>query len=547
MARPINVLEYLEAQAAARPGKTAFADAKTSLTYAQLAADARAVGCFVAGKTGPRRPVAVLANKSCAAVSAFLGIVYAGCFYAQLDPKHPAARLTSILDTLQPAVILTDEAGEMAAARLDLGDVVRAPISAALSRRPAQNAAPTPPSISAFSSDPATTQKSAVPSPPAPLRPAIPDPLPAVLQARRRAFADTDPLYAMFTSGSTGRPKGVLVCHRSVVDFIETFADTFGFDATDVFGNQAPLDFDVSTKDLYTGLKCGARVELLERQLFSSPARLAERLDARGVTALVWAVSALVIVSTVDALAETKPRALRSVLFSGETMPLKHLAYWRAHYPDARFVNLYGPTEITCNCTYYEIKPGETFAEESALPIGAPFPNERVFLLDGADREITAPGETGELCVAGTCLALGYLNDPERTRASFCRDPRNPGWPETIYRTGDLACWGADGLLYFRSRRDFQIKHMGHRIELQEIELHLQAVPGVDRCCCVFFKERQRVVAFYEGAATARELVAALRAKLPSYMIPQGFERLDRLPVTPNGKLDRAKLRASAE
>lgn len=556
MARQNNVLEYLDAQEALRPDEVAFADANSSVTYAQLAAQARAVGSFVAARAQARRPVAVLADKSCAVVAAFLGIVSTGCFYTLLDPKHPTDRLKSILETLEPALILIDgAAGARAAANLGLLTDDAASGGSVQKCAPGQggdnvgNCGLEAKTTDAGQSDCGNVTRSTAPKtiPTASLAAALAESSNIPLLAERRsASADTDPLYVMFTSGSTGKPKGVLVCHRSVLDFIDAFAETFGFDESDVLGNQAPFDFDVSTKDIYTGLKCGARVELLEKQLFSFPTRLVQRLEERGVTALVWAVSALVIVSTVDALAETQPGTLKKILFSGETMPVKHLSYWRTRYPNARFVNLYGPTEITCNCTYYELRPGDSIEEEAALPIGVPFPNERVFLLDEENREIKLPGETGELCVAGSCLALGYLRDPERTAAAFCQNPLQNAWPERVYRTGDLACYGEDGLLYFRSRRDFQIKHMGHRIELQEIELHVQAVPGVDRCCCVFFQEQQKVVAFYEGTATARELTGALRKKLPAYMIPQAFELLERLPITDNGKIDRAKLRQTA-
>ncbi len=504
-----SVVQYLEENAAIRPDNTAFADAKNSITYSALLSCVQSVATFVAKHSKGRCPVAVLGEKSCNVVAAFLGIAYAGCFYVPLDPKHPAERLNGILDSLCPVLILVEgAAGERAAASLGLF----------------QN-----------SED---NQKQAFL-----LKDALDHPIDAVLLAqRRRAAVDIDPLYAIFTSGSTGKPKGVLVSHRSVIDFIEVFSQTFGFDETTVFGNQAPFDFDVSVKDIYTGLRCGARVELLEKSLFSFPVQLLDRLEERGVNTLVWAVSALVIISTIDALAEKRPEKLANILFSGETMPIRHLTYWRQHYPDAKFVNLYGPTEITCNCTYYQISPEENFAEESALPIGSAFPNEQVFLLDSNDHEITSPGEVGELCVAGTCLALGYLNDPERTQAVFCQNPLTRGWPEKIYRTGDLACYGENGLLYFRSRKDFQIKHMGHRIELQEIELHIQSIDNVNRCCCVFFKDRQKIVAFYEGTASTKEIIGVLRKKLPPYMIPNVFEQLERLPITPNGKIDRTKL-----
>ena len=152
-------------------------------------------------------------------------------------------------------------------------------------------------------------------------------------------------------------------------------------------------------------------------------------------------------------------------------MPVKHLNIWKKYLPEAMYVNVYGPTEITCNCTYHiidrEYEPGEN------LPIGKPFPNEKVFLLDEEDREVTKPGEKGEICVSGTALSLGYYNNPEQTAKAFVQNPLNQSYLEPIYRTGDLAYYGEDGNLYFASRKDFQIKHMGHRIELGEIETAL--------------------------------------------------------------------------
>lgn len=328
-----------------------------------------------------------------------------------------------------------------------------------------------------------------------------------------------------------------------MIDFIEQFVPLFGLAEDDVFANQAPLDFDVSVKDLYSALKLGARVELLPRSYFSVPTKLMDHLAARGTTVLVWAVSALCIVSTMKGLEYNRPAAIRRVLFSGEVMPPKHLAYWRGFYPDALFANLYGPTEITCNCTYYIVAG----TEEGALPMGRSFPNERVFLLDENDRQITPaqPDTPGEVCVAGAALALGYYNDPRRTAAAFPSNPLNPFWPERIYRTGDLACYGADGLLYFAGRRDFQVKHMGHRIELGEIEAAAAAQPGVERACCLYLAESQTLLLAYSGSAGPKPLLTALRAVLPQFMLPTAFLPLAQLPVTKNGKLDRAAVAAA--
>ena len=168
-----------------------------------------------------------------------------------------------------------------------------------------------------------------------------------------------------------------------------------------------------------------------------------------------------------NALAYRVP-ALRLIMFSGEVMPPKHLRKLQKYLPDTTYVNLYGPTEITCNCTYYVLD--REFADGEIIPIGVPFRNERVFLLDENDREVTAPGQTGELCVSGTAVARGYWRDPERTRAVFTENPLNPSVHDRIYRTGDLIRIADDGQWLYVSRKDFQIKHMGHRIELGEIK-----------------------------------------------------------------------------
>ena len=223
-------------------------------------------------------------------------------------------------------------------------------------------------------------------------------------------------------------------------------------------------------------------------------------------------------------------------------MPVKHLNIWKKYLPNVMYVNVYGPTEITCNCTYHIIdrdyEPGEN------LPIGKPFPNEKVFLLDEEDKEVTEPGIKGEICVSGTALSLGYYNNPEQTAKAFVQNPLNPQYLEMIYRTGDLAYYGEDGNLYFASRKDFQIKHMGHRIELGEIEAAMDKVPEIVRSCCIFDTVKSKIVAFYEGDIERRPLAKALGQYVPAFMVPNVFRQVERMPLTKNGKIDRKALTA---
>ena len=500
-----NILDWLEATSARCPDAPAVGDEQQTYTWAQLAALARRCGSFIAARTEPRRPVAFYLEKSAPVFAAMLGTVYAGCCYSVLDTRQPAARTLQVLTTLMPAFLVTDRDHADAAAALGytgaiflLDDLLAAPVDDDL------------------------------------------------LTARRAQAVDVDPLYINFTSGSTGVPKGVTVSHRSVLDFIPQFAGLFGIAQDDILGNQAPFDFDVSVKDLYTALYTGARVQIIPRAYFSQPTKLMDYLADHEVTILVWAVSAMCFVSIMNGFGYRVPSTVRQVLFSGEVMPIKHLMKWKKYLPQTRFVNLYGPTEITCNCTYY-ILPDRDFAPEEALPIGRAFPNEKVFLLDESDALITEPGKAGELCVSGTALALGYYADPVRTAQAFTQNPLNPNWYERIYRTGDLARYDESGQLFYIGRKDFQIKHMGHRVELGEIEAAAMRCDAVTRACCIFDAQKQRLHLFYTGSCEKAALLAALKEALPPFMQPNTAHQLDALPMNKNGKIDRTALAAMTQ
>ena len=495
-----NVLQYLIRSAERFPDKCAVTDDLRSYTYAEFCHLTRAIGSGLLPLTRPRRAVGVYLPKNAQAVAAFFGIQWAGCFYSVLNTELPGNRLRQIAQTLAPAVIVTCEALLPQAKEIF-------PICPLVCLE--------------------TLAGQAVDAE-------------ALASVQARAI-DTDPLYVNFTSGSTGVPKGIVVCSRSVTDFIDCFTALFSITEQDVIANQAPFDFDVSVKDIYSAMKVGATLAVVPRELFSAPVQLMDFLCEKQATTLIWAVSALCLITGFHALDYKTPESLQKILFSGEVMPLRALKEFRKHLPDVCYVNLYGPTEITCNCTYHILEKDRDYA--SGIPIGIPFPNEDVFLLDGEDRLITAPDTEGEICVRGTALALGYYRCPEQNSAHFVQNPLNPDYPERIYRTGDLGKYNAYGEIVFLARKDSQIKHMGHRIELGEIETALSAVPGIRRGCCLYEHKTQKIVAIYEGSTEQKALTEALKEKLPNYMLPNRYVPLEEMPINLNGKIDRTLLK----
>lgn len=498
-----HVLTYLENSASQYPDKIAFADKDKSITYQELLQRSKAIGTKLSNTVSPRTPVPVFMEKSVDTIALFFGIVYAGGFYVLLDTKQPKARLDQILNTLNINMLITSSVYERDLKRLEFtGDVVQ---------------------LENLEEEKVIDEK--------------------LLQQIRNQALDTDPLYGIFTSGSTGIPKGVVVAHRSVIDFINVFIKTFDISSEDVIGNQAPWDFDVSVKDIYSTIAAGATMQIIPKQFFSFPTKLIDFLCEREVTTIIWAVSAVCIISTLKGFEYKVPAKLKKIMFSGEVMPVKQLNIWREYLPDAMYVNLYGPTEITCNCTYHIIK--EDYAPGDIIPIGKPFPNEHVFLLDEENKEVKEPGKKGELCVSGTAVTLGYYNNPEQTQKAFTQNPLNPYYLETIYRTGDLAYYNDEGLLCFASRKDFQIKHMGHRIELGEIEGSMESIKEIKRVCCIF--ENNKIHAFYDGDIEKKGIVRELKKTLPVFMIPNVFIQVEQFPITKNGKIDRNELKKKME
>ena len=494
-----NILQYLEDTAISNKNKIAIIEEEKKVTYSELLENSKRVGSMLCNTITRGEPVGVLMEKGINAIYSFWGSIYAGGFYILLNPELPEFRLKKIIEISNIKVIITDEKNIEFTNKLSGGTKI-------IKIEDAKN-------------EKVNEIK---------------------LKEIREKSIDVDPLYANFTSGSTGEPKGVVVSHRSVIDFINVFTNKFNLSEKDIIANQAPFDFDVSVKDIYSAIKTGATLLIVPKKLFSSPAKLLDYICENNATTLIWAVSALCLITTFHGLDYKTPKSVNKVIFSGEVMPIKHLKQWIEHLPNAMYVNVYGPTEITCNCTYHIVDKNLQY--EKQIPIGKAFENEEVFLLDENDKLITSKGKVGEICVKGTALALGYYNNKEQTNKNFIQNPLNSSFIDTIYRTGDLGYIGENDEFYFCGRKDFQIKHMGHRIELEEIELEINKIENIKRVCCIYNNEKNKLCAFYIGKIEKNILREELAKKLPIYMIPNILNQIDKFPLNKNGKIDRKKL-----
>ncbi len=393
-----NVLDYLNEIVKIKPDKIAFANDDVQLRFSQVYEQSRAIGSYIANNGIYRKPVVIFMNKSPKEIVAFFGVITAGCFYVPIDEEMPESRIELILDNVQTDLIICDDETKPLAEKFNYSGT-----------------------IATYDELIATT---------------VDEEADAKLAEIHAKAIDTDPIYIVFTSGSTGVPKGVAACHRSVIDYIEQLSEVLGFDENTIFGNQTPLYFDACLKEVYPTLKFGATTYLIPKQNFSFPIKLVEYINEHKINTICWVVSALTMISALGTFKTIIPETLKTIAFGSEVFPIKQFKRWREALPEASFTNLYGPTEGTGMCCYYHVN--REFELDEPIPIGGPFKNTEILLLDDKD-QLAADGEVGEICIRGTSVTLGYFNNAEKTAESFVQNPLNTAYPEIIYRTGDLA------------------------------------------------------------------------------------------------------------
>ena len=502
-----SILDYLETTARRLPEKTALADDRLCLSFGEWLQQAKSIGTAIAQSTDSsiRRAVLVFVDRRIEGLVGAMGVVESGNFYVPIDCKMPFERVRLIADVCKPiaAVATTDK-------DLQILDQIEFAGPRFLYNE-----------VKELEADK------------------------EVLSTIRGQIIDLDPVYSIFTSGSTGVPKGVVISHRGMIDLANWLVETFEFSERDALGNQTPFYFDGSVKDIAICIKSGATLNVIGKKYFTFTKLLMPLLNERKITAILWATSAIVLVGNSDILNVALPEHLRLVTFAGEAMPAKQLRAWQEKLPNVRFVNLYGPTEITVDCTFFDVR--RQYADDEYIPIGKACQNMQVMVLKDDDTEASVD-EVGELCVRGSGVALGYYGNRAKTDEVFVQNPLNPFFNDIIYRTGDLVKPAEDGNLVFVSRKDFQVKHKGNRIELGEIEVAVNAIEGVTNAACIFDQTNDKIVLYYTTMdGQPIEIINLVKERIPAYMFPEVVNHLAQMPYNLNGKIDRIALRQQYE
>ena len=523
---PELLQDWVTLQAGRRPDSPAVLGGTEALTYARLeelsnrlASALKEAGC----RKGDR--VCLLMPKSPTAIASLVGIYKADCAYVPLDPGCPAPRLRTIIASCDSRFILA--AGSVAALLNETLAGMDGQPQVAVGWMDAR-----PPVGESFEIRFDLSEVEALPARPV-----------------RCRNTRSEPAHILFTSGSSGTPKGVVVTHGNVIRFVEWAREYFGLASSDRLSGHPPLHFDLSLLDIFGTFAAGARLHLVPHELSLLPHKLAEFMRSSRLTQWFSVPSVLNYMSKFDVVAPGDFPELRRLLWCGEVFPTPSLIYWMTRLPHVRFTNLYGPTETAIASSYYTV-PRCPEDDRAAIPIGRACDGEELLVLD-SELAPAPPGTVGDLYVGGVGLSPGYWKDEEKTRAAFLPDPRGRSSSERIYKTGDLAKIGEDGMIYLVGRADSQVKSRGYRIELGEVEAALNASGLVRECAVVAVRsdgfEGTALCCAYVPAGGADVTPVRLRRelgkRLPPYMLPARWLPFDRLPSNGSGKIDRRALK----
>lgn len=503
----MKIIRQFEATVEKHANQTAIIDNDGEVTFQELRHKALIIGAALNERFGGKinQPVSIFLSESADYVAAILGVLYSGNFYVPLIKNGAKRLLKTVVENIQPEVIITDFESAGALVRCAI------PLSKQLVLEEVyEESGKNPASVEGY------------------------------LQ-----ITDKDPVYIMHTSGSTGVPKGVVISHGGLMDYIHWVGETFQMDATKRISSRTSFAFDNSVLDIFSMIFYGSLLVIkytkekkpdLKKVLFE----MLRELKEHRINLIFWVPLYLKLFADHDVFQEGIPQDLKQVLFCGEVMHNKHLNYWRKHLPDTQYANLYGPTEVTDVCSYYVVN--RPFNDDEPLPIGKACENMSVLILND-DLKPVVPGESGEIYARGTGVALGYWRNREETAKVFVQNPLHHHYQDICYKTGDLATYNERGEILFLGRKDTQIKYYGTRIELGEIEVAACAMEGIEDCVVLFDSVKSEMTLVYQASAEIEkiEIMRFLHDKVTA--VPTRYVHMKQLPVNNSGKVDRVELR----
>ncbi len=482
-----------------------------SISYKELNILSNKLANFLLQKGVKRGDViAILNNKTQISYAIMLASLKIGGIYTNLDPKSPSERFAKMIATCQPKIIFYYNEqtqkdliiNEITVNCLNYTDIEFIE------------------TINNFS---------------------------AVLPISNQQVTSNTPAYIMFTSGSTGFPKGVVISHANVLNFIEWTKITYQSSPDDVFTNINPLHFDNSVFDFYASLFTGASLIAVSDDLTKNPRKMLDALNPLKPTIWFSVPSMLVYVLNMRALKLTDLPELRIVTFGGEGFPKNQLRnLWSFWGNRVQFINVYGPTECTCICSSYIVSESD-LANDELLPLGIIAPNFYDVVVNETGN-LAENNEIGELWIGGENVGIGYFNNVDKTKDVFINNHFITTHTERVYKSGDLVKKDDQNILYFCGRKDNQIKRMGYRIELEEIETALNSINYISEAAVVYITEntdRGKIIAcICSDEKNTNNIIKELQKLLPSYMIPDSFVYYEELPKNQNGKIDRLKIKS---
>jgi len=496
-----NFIEYFEKTANQYPIKKAIVEKNKSINFKSLRKKSLILAYYIQKFICKERSslVAVYIEKSIELIICNIATTYSGNFFVNLDPINPAKKNFAILKNLNPKIILTDKKNF---SKIDskIKDKFKFLVYEDIIKK----------NLSINN-----------------------------IEFNYKNRIDTDPYCIINTSGSTGTPKGVVLNHKNFFNFMEWTKYEFNYGKKIIIGSLSPSVFDIFNFEIFMMAFNSSTVVIVPNYFVAFPYEILKFLKKKKVNFIFWVPTIMVNIANLKLLDKINMKDIKNIWFAGEVFPTRQFNYWRNILHKTNFVNLYGPIEITLDCTFFKIK--DEINKNNRIPIGYSCKNTEILLLNKKD-QICKTFEEGEICVRGSSVALGYYNDPDNTKKKFVQNPLNKNYPEIIYRTGDFAFKNNKREMIFVGRRDNQIKHFGYRIELSEIEHAIfKSIKKVRNSCIEYNFGQKKIIMFYEANSIIKDsfFLKKLKKYLPNYMLPKNFVFEKKMKMNINGKIDR--------